>query len=100
GDKTGTVEVTYPDGSKAEVKVTVHVTEPTKQPTQADENTPEPKEISVRKGENPKAEDGIGNKDKLPSGTTYSWKDGTPDTSTSGDKTGTVEVTYPDGSKA
>ena len=55
----------------------------------------------VKKDEIPKAENSIGNKDKLPEGTTYEFVDKngnptTPDTSTIGEKDVTVKVTYPD----
>ncbi|HEM3964117.1 TPA: MucBP domain-containing protein, partial [Streptococcus suis] len=95
GDKPATVVVTYPDGSKDEVPVTVKVTEPT---PQADDFTPKGQDVPAKVGDTPKAEDGISNKGDLPSGTTYEWKD-KPDTTTPGDKPATVVVTYPDGSK-
>ncbi|WP_261975318.1 Rib/alpha-like domain-containing protein, partial [Streptococcus agalactiae] len=42
--------------------------------------------------------DSIANTDELPSNSTYNWKNGhKPDTSTSGEKDGIVEVHYPDG---
>ena len=68
--------------------------------TDAKNNTPTATPITVEKNGTPSAEDGIGNKDALPDGTSYTWKDDTaPATDTTGDKTGTVVVTYPDGSK-
>ncbi|MCK3867735.1 YSIRK-type signal peptide-containing protein [Streptococcus suis] len=95
GDKPATVVVTYPDGSKDEVPVTVKVTAPT---PQADDFTPKGQDVPAKVGDTPKAEDGISNKGDLPAGTTYEWKD-EPDTTTPGDKPATVVVTYPDGSK-
>lgn len=55
----------------------------------------------VKKDETPKAENSIGNKDKLPEGTKYEFVDDQgnptiPDTSTIGEKDVTVKVTYPD----
>ena len=47
-------------------------------------------------GETPKAEDGIKNKDQMPEGTTYKFKNKV-DTSKPGDKDAVIVVTYPDG---
>ena len=95
GDKETTVVVTYPDGSKDEVPVSVKVVDPR---TDADKNTPTPKDQTVNVGETPKAQDSIGNVGDLPEGTKFEYK--TPvDTTTEGEKDATVVVTYPDGSK-
>ncbi|MCW1069203.1 Rib/alpha-like domain-containing protein, partial [Streptococcus anginosus] len=95
GDKDATVVVTYPDGSKDEVPVKVTVTDPR---TDADKNTPTPKEQTVNVGETPDPKKSIGNVGDLPEGTKFEFK--TPvDTTTPGDKDATVVVTYPDGSK-
>ena len=95
GDKSTTVVVTYPDGSKDEVPVTVKVVDPR---TDADKNTPTPKDQTVNVGETPDPKKSIGNVGDLPSGTKFEFK--TPvDTTTPGDKSTTVVVTYPDGSK-
>ena len=91
-DQTVTVEVTYADGTKEDATVTIAYGEA------KDAYVPEGQKVDVNKGEDPSAEAGIKNKDDLPEGTTYDWK--TPvDTDTPGETTGTIVVTYPDGSK-
>ena len=95
GDKPATVVVSYPDGSKDEVPVTIHVTNPA---TDADKYTPEGQDVNTKTGELPNPADGIKNKSDLPDSTKYTWKD-TPDVTTAGDKPATIVVTYPDGSK-
>ena len=89
GDKPGIVTVTYPDGSTIDIPVTVIVT------PQKDTYTPTPVNQTVGLNKTPEAKDSIGNKNNLPNGTTYVWKE-TPDTSTAGDKPAVVLVTYPD----
>ncbi|OYS15157.1 YSIRK signal domain/LPXTG anchor domain surface protein, partial [Lactobacillus johnsonii] len=95
GNKPATVVVTYPDGSKDEVPVTIHVTNPA---TDADKYTPEGQDVNTKTGVVPNPAEGIKNKSDLPDGTKYTWKD-TPDVTTEGNKPATVVVTYPDGSK-
>ncbi|MGI1820538.1 Rib/alpha-like domain-containing protein, partial [Lactobacillus johnsonii] len=97
GNKPATVVVTYPDGSKDEVPVTVHVTNPSKT-TDADKYKPEGQTINTKTGELPNPAEGIKNKSDLPSGTKYTWKNA-PDVSTTGNKPATIVVTYPDSSK-
>ena len=62
-----------------------------------DKPNPEGKDIVVNTGETPNPEDGIQNKDKLPKGTTYKFKNKV-DTSKPGDMKAVIVVTYPDGS--
>ncbi|WP_158087896.1 Rib/alpha-like domain-containing protein, partial [Limosilactobacillus reuteri] len=91
--KTGQAKVVYGDKSESEpVEVTYNVV-----PNQADTKTPEAGKVTVNKGETPSAQGAISNNKDLPEGTQYDWKEPI-DTTTPGDKTGTVEVTYPDGS--
>ncbi|MGI1804029.1 Rib/alpha-like domain-containing protein, partial [Limosilactobacillus reuteri] len=97
GNKPAVVVVTYPDGSKDEVPVTIHVTNPAT-PTDADKYTPEGQDVNTKTGVVPNPAEGIKNKGDLPDGTKYTWKD-TPDVSTEGNKPAVVVVTYPDGSK-
>lgn len=85
----------YP-GVNTEIKVSA---------TQKDAGKYNPEGViqDVKKDETPKAENSIGNKDKLPEGTKYEFVDKngnptTPDTSTIGEKPVTVKVKYPDGS--
>ena len=121
GDKiTVPVEVTYPDGSKDNVDVTVTVDNPDAKT--ADEIEPEYKDGSGKPGEDVKVEkpefkDKDGNPTTPPEGTTFTPGENTPDGVTIDENTGEitvtipkdakpgdkitvpVEVTYPDGSK-
>ncbi|MBS4458889.1 Rib/alpha-like domain-containing protein, partial [Tuanshanicoccus lijuaniae] len=94
GEKTGKVIVTYPDGSKDTIDVTVNVVKPQ---TDADKHEPIGKKQTVNVGAPATAKKSIANFDKLPDGTKAEFE--TPiDTKTPGEKTGKVIVTYPDGS--
>ncbi|MDK7051088.1 Rib/alpha-like domain-containing protein [Aerococcus sanguinicola] len=94
GDKPATVVVTYPDGTKDEVPVTVKVNDL----TDAEKNNPQGQDINTKVGGTPNAKDGIKDADKLPQGTKFEFE--TPvDTKTPGDKPAKVVVTYPDGTK-
>ena len=95
GNKSAVVVVTYPDGSKDEVPVTVTVVDPS---TDADNNTPTAKSQTVNKGATPDPKQSIDNPGSLPNGTTFAYKDPV-DTTTAGNKSAVVVVTYPDGSK-
>ncbi|WP_263851630.1 Rib/alpha-like domain-containing protein, partial [Limosilactobacillus reuteri] len=59
GDKPATVVVSYPDGSKDEVPVTIHVTNPA---TDADKYTPEGHDANTKTGVVPNPAEGIKNK--------------------------------------
>ena len=93
GNKSGVVEVTYPDDSKDTVNVTVNVR------AQKDEYNPQPTVQTVDNGAVPEARNSIGNVDSLPPKTTFEWKDGAPNTAVGqpGEVSGTVIVRYPDG---
>ena len=85
------VKVTYVDGTNDTVIVTVNYGLAT------DAYDPAGQAITVDKGSQPNAADGIANKADLPANTTYGWT-APVDTSTPGTTSGTVVVTYPDGS--
>ncbi|MGP3255657.1 Rib/alpha-like domain-containing protein [Lactobacillus gasseri] len=95
GDVPATVVVHYPDGSDKSVDITVHVVDdtpvvPTKNPD------PTGQDIHTPQGKVPTPESAITNKDKMPDGTKYTWKE-IPDVNTLGKHPNVVVVTYPDG---
>lgn len=96
-------DLTRPDNQDCKVRVTIPGMAT---PIDVDVNvcvvpTPIPKPYNVAKDSTPSAKDSIKNADKYPDGTTFEWKpkaDGgkdAPDTSKTGDATGTVVVTVP-----
>ena len=84
----------YKFTDQADQALTVHVKQ------NKDDYTAIAQPITVKHGETPNAYDGIKNTQDMPSGTSYAW--GTepqlPQGKTYGDTTGTVVVTFPDGS--
>ncbi|WEV71186.1 Rib/alpha-like domain-containing protein [Lactobacillus sp. ESL0785] len=95
GDTTGEVTITYPDGSTTKVTVVVHVKAA---PTDAETNTPNGRDVTVKVNEKlPDADSAIINAKDLPAGTKYNWSK-VPDVSKVGDTTGEITITYPDGS--
>ncbi|QHO92814.1 alpha-like surface protein [Streptococcus agalactiae] len=96
GDHKVTVEVTYPDGSKDTVTVTIHVT-----PTpDKDKYDPTGGETTVPQG-TPIRDEEITDLVKIPGGSkgVPTVVGDRPDTNVPGDHKVTVDVTYPDGSK-
>nr|WP_318654946.1 Rib/alpha-like domain-containing protein [Ligilactobacillus salivarius] len=95
GDKTGSVEVTFPDESKKDTDVTIYVK------TDAETYDPQPQPWTTTVGKTPKADEIISSTDKngkkMPSDAEYTWKT-EPNTSKSGEASGEVTVTYDDGS--
>ena len=86
-DVTGTYSVTHHD---AYVYVKAKTPKPVTTPVKTNENTTLTDE---------QAKEAIANNADLPTGTTYTWSQ-QPDTTTPGDKTGEVKVTYPDSTSA
>ncbi|MDE6475922.1 MAG: hypothetical protein K2L08_03630 [Erysipelotrichaceae bacterium] len=91
GSVQGTVVITYPDGTTAEVVVNVIVSS-----TDSGKYAPVGQSIKVDLNGTLNAQDGIANADQMPENTTYTWKDGTPSTATAGEIEATIVVTYPD----
>ncbi|CAJ1222554.1 hypothetical protein LFTC9L10_ODKFFKCD_01891 [Limosilactobacillus fermentum] len=89
----GTKTVTTPGQNGSTTTTTTYTIN-----SDADNNEPKTQPINTDKGKVPNPSDAITNKGDLPDGTKYEWKD-TPDVSKPGDTTGTIVVTYPDGSQ-
>lgn len=86
------VKVTNGVGGVTEKDVVITVT------SDADDLEPKGKTQAVRLNTTPEAKNSIDNVDSLPEGTEFAYKDPV-DTSSTGDKSAVVVVTYPDGSK-
>ncbi|WP_142961530.1 Rib/alpha-like domain-containing protein [Enterococcus faecalis] len=98
GNYEGVVEVTYPDGTKDTVKVSVEVTD---NRSDADKYAPIVEGEKVEIGGKVDLTDNVTNLPTLPQGTTITdvTPGGTIDTNTPGNYEGVIEVTYPDGTK-
>ncbi|MBL1069796.1 LEA family epithelial adhesin, partial [Ligilactobacillus salivarius] len=96
GDKEGTVEVTFTDGSTKDVPVKVYVK------SDAETYDPQAQPWPTTVGKTPKADEVISSTDKngkkMPSDAKYTWKT-EPDTSKTGEASGVVKVTYSDESQ-
>ena len=90
GVKDAVVRVEYPDGTSETVNVSVNVR------SNEQQYTPHAGLQVVDKGAEPAAADSVDNAGELPEGTKITWVTA-PDTSSPGQKTGEVQVTYPDG---
>ena len=94
--KTVTVKASHANGEVQKIDVVFKVVGD--QPSDADRHTPKGENTTVELNGDPKAPDGISNKDELPEGTKFEFVE-KPDTSTPGDKPTKIEVTYPDQSE-
>lgn len=95
GNYEGVIEGTYPDGTKDTVKVPVEVAD---NRSDSDKYNPEGQKVTTELNKEPYASEGIKNKEDLPNGSTYTWKEKV-DVSIPGNKKAIVVVTYPDGFK-
>ncbi|MDO5726957.1 MAG: Rib/alpha-like domain-containing protein, partial [Bowdeniella nasicola] len=95
GPTTGTVVVTYPDGSSDEVSIPINVVDTSDAATYDPAVDP----ITVPYGGDvPALETAVTNTDELPSATTYTDVTATPiDTTKPGEQAGSLQVNYPDG---
>ncbi|TKM23689.1 Rib/alpha-like domain-containing protein [Enterococcus faecium] len=98
GEYEGTIEVTYPDGTKDTVKVPVEVVD---NRNDAEKYTPEVEKEEVNYGGTIDLTDNVTNLEELPEGTKVNdvTPEGVIDTTQPGEYEGTIEVTYPDGTK-
>ncbi|MDE6475952.1 MAG: hypothetical protein K2L08_03780, partial [Erysipelotrichaceae bacterium] len=97
GEQVGSIQVTYPDGTKENIDVTVNVVDG--DVSDADRYTPviNTAGITTYKDEIPtpeKIKEVITNANTFPENTAYAWK--SIDVSTLGETTGIATVTYPD----
>lgn len=95
-DKNTVIEVpvivTYADGSKESVKAKIDV------PSDANFYDPKPIKLTTEQGTVPAAEDGVKFEFTPPADTKYEWQ-AVPKVNEAGETTGTVKVTYPDGTE-
>jgi Rib/alpha/Esp surface antigen-like repeat protein len=93
GTASGTVTVSYPDGTTDSVEVTVTV----RATLMSDQYQPQGRKVVVKQGNAANPHCGLSNEADLPEGTKLRWKS-TPDTSRTGNRQATLVATYPDGS--